>query len=317
MYLLNAIFLLVFRPYTNIMQNVFCAASDLAFFIIVVLAFASESSFYKTSVDAKEKAYGGAQMAMVFIIFFVTLVNFILPILKAHDSHHISHQSSDAVKEHSDNEELQRRTSSIKQTKEPEEYKSPIKEQKLIEHATIKEELGQQNQQQKYDSKQDLKNNRLTEGSEFPLNREEQLPMRPKETENPALKVGKRKLDIAGHSTHKENTHAEGNNYLGDVERSNENHSHLNPAKDQPPTAQNSFHQPKRNNLVGTNIEPVHSPDVNLSQPVDRLNPASSPENKSPQLGKTSELPPVKGKLVIKKPTKVNVNVSNQDFDGM
>ena len=191
-YLLNSIFLLVVRPYTNIFQNVFFATSDLAFFIIVVLTYARHENFEKTTMATKELKYGDAQSAMVFIIFFVNHFNYLIPVLKGQDSQAIIHKTEDGIQDEVSDHELQGKSSTIIK-REPEADKPHHVDQK--EQNTTKEYLKPKAAIERDIHTSDARSNsRITEGSELPLNKEEQVPMKPKESENPAMNIGKKKI---------------------------------------------------------------------------------------------------------------------------
>lgn len=94
-YLLHAIFLLVFRPYNGLAHNVIFAVSDLCFFILVVMIFAVHLKFEDMSASFKEDSIGAGQAVMYFLILFLNLVVFILPVLKGQDSREIKPQNSE------------------------------------------------------------------------------------------------------------------------------------------------------------------------------------------------------------------------------
>lgn len=327
-YLFNAVFLLVFRPYTNIFQNVFFATSDLAFFIIVVLAYSSNDTFDSTTMSTKENRYGSAQSAMVFIIFFVNIFNFFIPILKGQDAQVVIHKTNESVIEDGSNQELNGKTSTTILKKEPEADKPNQVDQKELERAGSRDFLGKPKPVDRdIHTAEGRSNSRFTEGSELPLNREEQIPMKPKETENPALAHGKKKVEIKGlpPTSHKEMKPSEENLLRGDVNKSQEHLPSLNnQGKDHETTAQNS-HQPKKNNLITTPVEPSPNPSTNQAnqpgsqiQSLARLDQAPPADHNSSQLARSSELPPVRpaGKVPVRRTFKPN-DVKNQDFEGM
>lgn len=85
-YILHAIFLIAFRPYTSGWQNSFFALSDICFFIVVLLMLIAHLNFDKYSVDTKEHKIGAGQVAMFWIIFFVNIMIYVVPVLKGQDS---------------------------------------------------------------------------------------------------------------------------------------------------------------------------------------------------------------------------------------
>lgn len=85
-YILHAIFLIVFRPYTSAWQNSFFALSDICFFIVVLLMLIGHVNFSKYSVDVKESRIGAGQVAMFWIIFFINIIIYVVPVLKGQDN---------------------------------------------------------------------------------------------------------------------------------------------------------------------------------------------------------------------------------------
>jgi hypothetical protein len=93
----NAIYLLAARPYISLIQNIFYAVSDFAFAIIVTLLLALNNGFEEYTMESKEFAFGDAIVAMVFIIFFVNLIVYIIPVLKGNDTNTIAQKTSTEV----------------------------------------------------------------------------------------------------------------------------------------------------------------------------------------------------------------------------
>lgn len=96
-YYLYAVFLLAVRPYISLIQTLFYAASEFAFAIIVTLLFAMHSRFDKYTMESKESGFGGGMTAMVFIIFFINLTVYIIPVQKGNDSNGVVHKTSTEV----------------------------------------------------------------------------------------------------------------------------------------------------------------------------------------------------------------------------
>ena len=91
-YILHAIFLIVFRPYTSAWQNYLFALSDICFFIVVLLMLIAHVNFDKYTADVKENRIGAGQVAMFWIIFFVNLIIFVVPVLKGQDNIEVHHE---------------------------------------------------------------------------------------------------------------------------------------------------------------------------------------------------------------------------------
>lgn len=85
-FILNALFLVIIRPYTSIWQNLIFALSDTAFFVIVLVLLIYRGNFDTTAAGVREGTYGGIVVAMVWIIFFANLVIFLFPVLKGQDT---------------------------------------------------------------------------------------------------------------------------------------------------------------------------------------------------------------------------------------
>lgn len=84
-YILNAVFLFVVRPYNGTWQNIFFGVSDLAFFVLVLVLYLYHGASAGMSQSKRENTYGATMVAMVWIIFFMNLIVYILPVLKGHD----------------------------------------------------------------------------------------------------------------------------------------------------------------------------------------------------------------------------------------
>lgn len=323
-YLSNAAFLIAVRPYSNILQNIFYATSDIAFFIIVVLSFARQDSFDSSSMNSKEARYGGAQSAMVIIIFIINHCNFIIPMLKGQDAQAVIHKTEEGIQDEASANELQGKSSTILK-REPEADKPHHVDQKeaLVSSGNY---LGKPKVPERdIHTAEGRTTSKATEGSEIPLNREEQMPMRPKESENPAMNIGKKKIEIKGvHPT------AMGTKDVKQSEdhllRSDHLHDHVPPTsenRDQPATAHQSQYHPKKNNLLvsehiekvePTNATPTPNSQVHSMARLDAVNPNDQPHHQS---ARSSELPPVKtGKVPVRKTFKP-AEVKNQDFEGM
>ena len=91
-YILHAIFLIFFRPYTSAWQNSFFALSDICFFIVVLLMLIAHTNFDKYSVDVKENRIGAGQVAMFWIIFFLNIFVYVVPVLKGQDNIEVHHE---------------------------------------------------------------------------------------------------------------------------------------------------------------------------------------------------------------------------------
>jgi hypothetical protein len=91
-YILHAIFLILFRPYTSAWQNFFFALSDICFFILVLLMLISHINFDNYSVDLKENRIGAGQVAMFWIIFFLNIIIYVVPVLKGQDNIEVHHE---------------------------------------------------------------------------------------------------------------------------------------------------------------------------------------------------------------------------------
>lgn len=310
-YLLSALFMFVVRPYSNIFQNIFQGVSDLAFFIIVVLAFAREDRFDSTSMHAKEMNYGDAQSAMVFIIFFVNHFNFLIPMLKGQDVQTIIHKTDEA--EQTVNESQGKSTTIMK--KDPEAAQPHHVD---VKDPAPKDYLGRPKIPERDIHTSDARSNsRITEGSELPGNKEEQVPMKPNSSENPALQTGKKKIEIKGMhpGTQKELKPSE-ENLLRNNEAHHDNIPPTSENRDIPATAHQS-HQPKKNNLlVSMPVEPTKTVPQSQAQSMVRLDQSPAHES-NPNPAKSSELPPVRtGKIPVRKTFKP-AEVKNQDFEGM
>jgi hypothetical protein len=331
-YLLNAAFLLVFRPYSNLLQNLFFAGSDLAFFLIVVLVLARHDNFEKTSTESREDKYGGAQSAMVFIVFFLNLFVYVVPALKGHDRQAVLHHSSLEANEEI-NAPLQGKSAKTVELSEGQKLSDVPKvneSQKLSEsqkasHVESKETLTKEilcKQKTPVVEREahtaDARSSRqFTQGSEIPLNKEEQMPMKPKETENPAMQPQRKKIEVKGipPSVQKDLKPSEENPLRGDVDKS---HETAGQGRDLPPTAHNSTHQPRMNNLISsTPVEPSNAISMSQAQSVARLDVTPPHELQTSQMGRSGELPPVKtGKVSVKRTFKAS-DPKNQDFEGM
>jgi hypothetical protein len=309
-YLLNAAFLLVFRPYSNLLQNLFFAGSDLAFFLIVVLTYARHDSFDKIGVESREQRYGDAQAAMVFIIFFLNLFVYIVPALKGTDKQAVLHHPSQEVNEDTHGPLYDKNAKNIE-----------VESQKM-HHVDSKETLTKEmlsKQKTPVVEREvhtaDARSGRLfTQPSEIPLNREEQVPMKPKETENPAMQPQRKKIEVKGMppSTQKELKPSEEHSLRGEVDK-----SHESMGRDMPPTAHYSTHQPRVNNLISVPVEPSNAQPTNQAQSSPRIDVSPPNEQQSSQVGRSSDLPPVKtGKIPVRRTVKPS-DAKNQDFEGM
>lgn len=312
-YLLNAAFLLAFRPYSNLLQNLFYAGSDLAFFLIVVLTFARHDSFNKISTESREKRYGDAQSAMVFIVFFLNLFVYIVPALKGHDRQAVLHRPSQEI-----NEDTNAQLKSGKS--------SEVGEPEIVHHVDSKEVVTKEilTKQKTPVVERDVhtadarSSRQFTQGSEIPLNKEEQIPMKPKETENPAMQPPRKKVEIKGMapSTQKDLKPSEEMLLRSEVDKSHDN-LHANPGRDMPPTAQHSTHQPRVNNLISSPVEPSLAQSTNQAQSLARIDAHPSNEQHNSQVARSGELPPVRpGKVPVRRTFKPS-DAKNQDFEGM
>lgn len=316
-YLFNAIFLIVVRPYTNIFQNVFFAISDFAFFLIVVLAFAHHETFDTTTVNTKESKYGGAQVALVFIIFFVNHFNFVIPMLKGHDNQAIIHKTEEGNQESSAND-INSKTSAILKREADTDKPHHVDQKEATSTVTY---LGRPSPpEREIRTSEGKSNSRITEGSELPLNKEEQVPMKPKESENPALQTGKKKIEIKGMhpGSHKEFKPSEENLLRSEHLNGHDNVPPTTEHRDQPGTAQHSQHQPMKNNLlISSPVEPTNAQPMSQVQSLAQLDPSPPNEAQQGQSARNSNLPPVKtGKVPVRKTFKP-AEVKNQDFEGM
>ena len=323
-YLFNAAFLIAVRPYVNMLQNIFFATSDIAFFIIVVLTFARQNTFDSTSMNTKEGRYGGAQSAMIIIIFIVTHCNFLIPMIKGQDSQAVIHKTEEGIQDEASANELQGKSSTILK-REPEADKPHHVDQKEPVVASSNYLGKPKVPERDIHTAEGRTTSKATEGSEIPLNREEQVPMRPKESENPALNIGKKKIEIKGvHPT------ALGNKDPKQSEdhllRSDHLHENVPPTsenREQPATAHQSHYQPKKNNLLVSEhiekAEPTNATPTPTSQihSMARLDGVSPNDPQHHQSARSSELPPVKtGKVPVRKTFKP-AEVKNQDYEGM
>lgn len=309
-YLLNAAFLLVFRPYSNLLQNLFFAGSDLAFFLIVVLTYARHDSFDKIGVESREQRYGDAQAAMVFIIFFLNLFVYIVPALKGTDKQAVLHHPSQEVNEDTHgplHEKSAKNTEVESQKMHHVDSKETLTKEMLSKQKTpvVEREVHTA----------DARSGRLfTQPSEIPLNREEQVPMKPKETENPAMQPQRKKIEVKGMppSTQKELKPSEEHSLRGEVDK-----SHESMGRHMPPTAHHSTHQPRVNNLISVPVEPSNAQPTNQAQSSPRIDASPPNEQQSSQVGRSSDLPPVKtGKIPVRRTVKPS-DAKNQDFEGM
>ena len=92
-YILNAIFIVSFRPYTGIWQNFFFALSDTCFFIIVLLMLIAHNGYSTFVASTLEDGIGTGQAVLFWIIFLSNLFVFVTPVLKGQDSIDIHNES--------------------------------------------------------------------------------------------------------------------------------------------------------------------------------------------------------------------------------
>lgn len=79
-YILHALYLLIVRPFVNLFHNILLAVSDIAFFIMVLLTFITNSYEDPGKESAIEGGFADAQAAMVAIILLANLIIYLLPL---------------------------------------------------------------------------------------------------------------------------------------------------------------------------------------------------------------------------------------------
>jgi hypothetical protein len=100
-YILHAIFLFVMRPWNSNVHNFLFGLSDVCFFILVVMIFASHSSFSSYSTSRKEDSIATGQAIMYFLILFFNIIVFMIPVIKGEDKSTIRPMnSSDSLQSH-------------------------------------------------------------------------------------------------------------------------------------------------------------------------------------------------------------------------
>ena len=317
-YLFNAVFLVAARPYGSIFQNLFHITAELSFFLITVLVYARHATFDKSSTKAKETGYGDAQAAFAVIVFLVTHFNFIIPMLKGQDSQAIIHKTEESANE-GQYQELQGKTlNSVIIKKEPEAEKPHHVDQKdqIVAPVVLpKPKIPERD----VHTAEGRSSSKITEGSELPVNKEEQLPMRPKDSENPAMPVQKRKVEIKGmHNVPVSEPKPSEENLLRNDFHPHDNIPLTSDNRDVP-VKENPTFQTKRNNLLGNDRpEQTQKPAAQQNQAtagrIDPVHPEHAiPNNSQPR---PSDLPPVRaGKVPVRKTFKADVK--NQDFEGM
>lgn len=193
-YILHGIYLLVVRPFVNLFHNILLAASDIAFFIMVLLNFITNSYEDSGNESAIEGGFADAQAAMVAIILLANLIIYMLPLGVGQDVTG-SVSPSGASKD-----------STSKTNNQDEEYhagqkSAMVKElhhlPKENENAGFKESASQERllpAKMKSSSSKVLGANSIDSKSSLPpLNaqtRQEEEPMKPKTSENPLINSG-------------------------------------------------------------------------------------------------------------------------------
>jgi hypothetical protein len=92
-YILNGLFLIIVRPYSNLLHNLLLALSDLAFFVLVLMNFITYGLDSTANESSIESGYATVQVIMVIIILFSNLVIYILPVGKGQDNSSVAPSS--------------------------------------------------------------------------------------------------------------------------------------------------------------------------------------------------------------------------------
>jgi hypothetical protein len=112
-YFLNALFTLLSRPYTHLLQTCLHTLSDLFFCALVVLMYVAESSFATSSMNFKEVQLATAQAILFWAIFILNILLLTVPALKNSrereiDLHRVKilHQQDLEMKQHSEHSHI-------------------------------------------------------------------------------------------------------------------------------------------------------------------------------------------------------------------
>lgn len=157
---------------------------------------------------------------------------------------------------------------------------------------------------------------RLTSGSDSLHKREEQMPMKPRESEHPVVQtVQTRKITIKGHRPNQaESSKQSEENLLREGDRSDQHPRDEDNAQGEKPAREEAHIKPKRNNLIGGSPEQTDGSKVASH---GRLNMDASPGDLPAPAVRSGELPPVKaGKVPVRRNFKP-AEVQQQDFEGM
>lgn len=300
-YILNSLFLLIVRPYTNLFHNLFFGVSDLAFFVLVLTMYIYHMGFEDMSSQKRENTFGGTMVAMVWIIYVLNLIVYILPVLKGQDKRDVRPDRFETEKE-SDKANLKRGdTFKLKDEN--------ISQVNLVQKVAQSEDrLAAGTHSPKEASRVKHPEKRIVETADGPRRRlitnlgatdsgkEEQMPFKPKSSENPGIKnrdvpnpdniYKSPKQDPMIDNTYGQNTSPiRNNNYMS--RNGTENHQSAADLRDNlPRTSQNSM----------VDVDPAHSHHS----------------------GENPHLPNIhrSGKQTIKRTFKPS-NVTPGDFEGM
>lgn len=335
-YLFNAAFLVVFRPYTNLFQNIFFAASDVAFFILVVLAFGAHDNFATTATTTKEDKIGGAQSAMVFLIFCFSMFNFFIPILKGNDdSATVVPLPTQTSKEGAKERGNERRPSGMLEKPEIDlENTIKMDQSDSDKRQSKKNILGKPQPSEKEKQANDSRrNSKVQERSEMPFIKDEEQPIKSKEVDASTTHTGKKHLDQV--EVHRnpaskfkndeydrphESLQSEDNLLRGNIDT---NHGPIPAEVHKTEQSSNSHlhHQPKKNNLIGVSKAGEHpqtSGHVQDHRPhTDRYVDMRSQNKQESEDKHDNHLPALRsGKGPIRRTLKL-ANTNQHDFEGM
>jgi hypothetical protein len=84
-YFINAVFLVVVRPWNGFLQNGLYALTEICFFLLVLLMFIAENNSDTLVIETRESRMGNGQIALFFIIYFINLIIYLVPVLKGED----------------------------------------------------------------------------------------------------------------------------------------------------------------------------------------------------------------------------------------
>lgn len=194
MYILNALFLIIVRPYTSLFHNLFFGVSDLAFFVLVLTMYIYHITFDKINATKRENTYGGTMVAMVWIIFILNLIVYILPVMKGQDKRDVLPERGDTEKD--DDKVNLRRGNTFKLKDEPLHSQANLvqkvgqSEDRLAGNSTPPKEASRVKLPEKrgVETADGSKRRLIHNSGPTDSGKEEQMPFKPKSSENPVLK---------------------------------------------------------------------------------------------------------------------------------